>query len=208
MDSASDSQTPPTLLGRMRQTPVDQAAWGEFVERYGRKIFGWCRHWKLQESDAQDVTQAVLLRLAEKMRTFAYDPGRSFRGWLRTLTHHACSDFLEARRRPGQGSGDSKVLEQLQSVEAREDLVKQLEGEWDRELLEEAMARVRLRVETRTWEAFRLLALEGCTGADAAAKLGMKVATVFVARSKVHKMIQKEIRKLDTPDQPGREGSP
>jgi hypothetical protein len=28
----------------------------------------------------------VLVRLAERMRTIAYDPSKSFRGWLRTLT--------------------------------------------------------------------------------------------------------------------------
>ena len=33
-----------------------------------------------QEADAKDVTQMVLVRLAERMRTFAYDPSKSFRG--------------------------------------------------------------------------------------------------------------------------------
>jgi hypothetical protein len=28
----------------------------------------------------------VLVRLAERMGTFAYDPSKSFRGWPRTLT--------------------------------------------------------------------------------------------------------------------------
>jgi RNA polymerase sigma-70 factor (ECF subfamily) len=66
-------------LGRLRHAPADQSAWGEFVDRYGRKIYGWCRHWGLQEPDAEDVTQDVLLKLAEKMRTFAYDASDSFR---------------------------------------------------------------------------------------------------------------------------------
>ena len=59
------------------------------------------------------------------------------------------------------------------------------------------MIRVRLRVQPHTWEAFRLLALEGVSGADAAQKLGLKVATVFVARSKVHKLLKDEVRRLD-----------
>src|SRR5437899_6570468 len=93
MDAASLSLTSPTLLGRLRHAPTDQEAWSEFVDRYGPKIYAWCRQWGLQEADAEDVTQAVLLRLAERMRDFAYDVGKSFRGWLRTLTHHALSDF-------------------------------------------------------------------------------------------------------------------
>jgi RNA polymerase sigma-70 factor (ECF subfamily) len=143
----------------------------------------------------------VLARLADKMRAFAYDPTRSFRGWLRTIAHHAWSDFISDRRRAGLGSGDTDVLDRLHSVEARDDLARQLDEECERDLLEEAMVRVRLRVEPRTWDAFRLLALDGRTGAEAAAQLGMKVATVFVARSKVQRMIQEEARKLDIPDQ-------
>jgi RNA polymerase sigma factor (sigma-70 family) len=193
--------TSPTLLGRLGRVPADQAAWGEFAERYGRKIYGWCRHWQLQEADAEDVTQQVLLKLAHKMRTFTYDPTKSFRAWLKTVTHHAWRDFVEGRDRPGAGSGDTRIQEALQTVQAREGLVSELDEEFTRDLLEEAMARVRLRVQPHTWQAFHLLAIEGRSGAEAAEQLGMKVATVFVARSKVQKMIQEEVRKLEGRDQ-------
>jgi RNA polymerase sigma-70 factor (ECF subfamily) len=208
MESASGPPTSPTLLGRLRQAPTDQAAWAEFVARYGRTIYGWCRQRRLQEADAQDVTQDVLLRLAAKLRTFAYDPTRSFRGWLRTLTQHAWHDFVQARRRPGAGPGDPLTLAELDTIEARDDLARQLAEEFDAELLAEAMARVQLRVQAHTWEAFRLLAVEGLSGAEAAARLGMKVATVFVARSKVQKMIQDEVRKLEGPAEGAEEGQP
>ena len=181
--SKSDGATSPTLLSRLRHSPSDQAAWDEFVERYSPRIYGWCRRWNLQEADAQDVTQDVLLRLADKMRTFVYDPSGSFRGWLKTLAHHAWHDFVKKRERAGPGSGDSSILDKLDAVEARADLLLRLDEEFDRELLDEAQARVRQRVKPHIWEAFRLLALEGCSGAQAAARLQIKVSAVFVARS-------------------------
>ena len=192
-----DGPTSPTLLGRLGRVPTDQAAWAEFAERYGRKIYGWCRQWNLQQADAEDVTQQVLLKLAVAMRTFTYDPSKSFRAWLKTVTHHAWRDFADGRGRPGAGSGDTAVLEQLQTVQARDDLVGELDGEFDRDLLDEAMARVRVRVQPHTWQAFHLLTVEGLSGAEAAARLGIKVATAFVARSKVQKMIQAEVRRLE-----------
>ena len=63
------SRTSVTLLGRLRQDPKDQAAWNDFVARYEPRILQWCRGWGLQESDAQDVTQDVLLKLNGLMAT-------------------------------------------------------------------------------------------------------------------------------------------
>ncbi len=197
MGSPSDSQTSPTLLGRLRRDPTDQAAWGEFVDRYGRKIYAWCRQWHLQDADAQDVTQMVLVRMAQRLATFTYDPGRSFRGWLRTLTQHAWSDFLKKRERAGRGSGDRQVEVLLESVQACDSLLAALEEPFDRELLDEAMARVRLRVAPQSWEAFRLTALEEQSGAEAARRLGMQVAAVFKAKSRVQKMLQEEVARLE-----------
>src|SRR6516164_4636687 len=116
------------MLAKLRQDPTDQAAWSEFVRRYGPWIYRWCRQWRLPEADAQDVTQNVLLVLAKQMRTFDYDTALRFRGW------------------PGRGSGDSAVLELLQNVAAGDDLAKQIQEGFDREFLQEAMERVQARV--------------------------------------------------------------
>lgn len=197
MSDNSIGRTSASLLGRLKHSAVDQEAWAEFVRRYGAQIYQWCRRWKLQEADAQDVAQLVLVKVAEKMRTFSYDPERSFRAYLKTLTHYAWCDFLESRNRSGLGAGGIQSLKVLQSVEARDDLVKQLSAEFDQELLEEAMGQVQQRVEPRTWEAFRLTAMQGMSGADVARQLNMKVATVFKAKSKVLKMLQEEISKSE-----------
>src|SRR6478609_7311695 len=122
MGNPADSGTRVSLLGRLRRDPTNQAAWGEFVDQYGPKIMGWCARWRLQEAEAQDVTQNVLLKLSEKLRVFSYDPSRSFRAWLKTVAQHACSDFVQSRQRPGLGSGDSQVGLLLANAEARDDL--------------------------------------------------------------------------------------
>jgi RNA polymerase sigma factor (sigma-70 family) len=197
MPQDHSSRTSVTLLGRLRRDPNDQPAWNDFVARYRPQILRWCRRWRLQESDAEDVTQVVLLKLNGLMTTFVYDPSKSFRGWLKTLTHHAWRDLVADRRRVGLGSGDSAMREFFESLEAGDDLVRHLEEEFRRELMDRAMLVVRPRVAPRTWDAFRLTALEGCSGAAAAAQLEMKVAHLYVAKSEVKKMIQDEIRKLE-----------
>jgi RNA polymerase sigma factor (sigma-70 family) len=190
-------QTSASLLQRVGGAADDQGAWKEFVARYGPKILDWCRHWQLQESDAQDVTQEVLLQLVAKLRHFQYDPSRSFRAWLKTLVHHAWQDFLQRRARPGLGSGDSRVWDNLTSVEARDDLDRHLAELYDREVLDEAMTRVQRRVAPHTWEAFRLLTFEGLSGPEVAPRVGLQVTMVYVAKSKVQKMLRAEIDQLE-----------
>src|SRR5262249_35132192 len=148
---------------------ADPGAWREFVRLYGPLLMGWCRRWGLQDADADDVTQTVLLKLAGRLRTFEYDPTRRFRGYLRAVAQNAWGDLLSARRRAVPGSGDSAVEDALASAPARDDLAAWLEAAYDQELLDLASERVRARVEPQTWGAFRLTALEGRSGAEAAA---------------------------------------
>ena len=135
------------------------------------KIYSWSRAWQLQDADAQDVTQAVLAKLAIQMRRFAYNPAQSFRGWLRTLVKNACRDYMADRRRSigAVARGETDQAELIQTALAREDLARRLEEEFDLELLEEAERRVRQRVAPHTWEAYRLTAIEGLSGTEAAA---------------------------------------
>ena len=189
--------TDATLLTRLRQDPSEQAGWDEFVERYGRHIYRWCRQWNLQDADAEDVTQDILVKLTQNLRAFAYDPSRSFRGWLKTLAHHAWRNFEESRRRARRAADDSQAQELMLTLEAREDLAQKLEEAFDLELLEAAKVRVRLRVAPHTWEAFRLLALAGLPVAEVAARVHLQVAMVYVAKSKVQKMLREEIGKLE-----------
>ncbi len=186
------------LLTQLRQDPSDQAGWDEFVDRYGRHIFRWCRQWKLQEADAEDVTQNILMKLSQSLRSFAYDPSRSFRGWLKTVAYHAWRDFEDNRRRGRSAAGDSQAEERILALEARDDLVRKLEEAFDLELLEAAKARVRFRVAPHTWEAFRLVALEGLPVTEVAARLNLQVTLVYIAKSRVQKMLREEIGTLDT----------
>ena len=195
MSDAGSSVTSLTLLGRLRRDSGDQEAWGTFVDRYGPRVYGWCRRWGVQEADACDLTQNVLLDLARQMGTFEYRPDGTFRGWLKTVAYRVWCDFLSDKRRIPTSAGDA--LNSLAAPEAASDFVKQLDEECERELLDAAMSHVRPRVHPHTWEAFVLTAIEERSGAEVAERLNMKVGAVWVARSKVKKMLQDEVRRLD-----------
>ena len=191
------SLTSASLLGRVCCAQTDQAAWAEFIQRYGPHIYGWCQQCKLQEADAEDVTQTVLAKLFRRLRRFEYDPDLSFRGWLRKVTQDSLSDFFRSRQRKEVAEGGSRVTPLIESAVAREQLKQQLESLFDLELLEEAMARVQKRVTPARWEAYRMTSIEGLSGVQVAADLGMKVAVVYSAKSKIQRMIKQEITILE-----------
>ena len=141
MHAHPTTRTRASLLGRLRGDVVDPDDWAAFFHCYWPLVHTWCRSWGLQEADAQDVAQDVLTRLASRMRTFEYDPSRSFRAYVKTLAQFTWRDLLEARRRAGPGgSGDSDVLERLENVAARDDLDARLADAFHQELLGEASA--------------------------------------------------------------------
>jgi RNA polymerase sigma-70 factor (ECF subfamily) len=197
MTESTGRSTRVSILMALRNDPGDQSAWSAFVDRYGPQIHAWCLRRKLQEADAQDVTQMVLVKLVRHLPNFTYDPSRSFRGWLRTLTAHTWSDFIGDQVRGVRGSADAVVAEMLNTVQARADLVRQIEETYDQELLELAKAEVSRRVEPHTWEAFRLTAIEGVAGEEVAARLGIRVATVYRARHVVQTKLRATLAALD-----------
>jgi RNA polymerase sigma-70 factor (ECF subfamily) len=205
MDSRSeefnDSDTSLSLIMRLKHVPEDGEAWNRFVARYGSRILGWCRAWGVQNADALDLSQTVLCQLYEKFRSFEYDPSKSFRGWLRTLTRHAWRDSIR-KKRPLPTGGDPQIQALIERLEAREDLVKRVQREFDLEMLEVAQRRVRARVGAKTWEAYRLLAVELLSGREVAERLGMNIASVYMARHNVKEMIKEELKVLSSGKRP------
>lgn len=192
----STSKTSVSLLRRIRRNEGDPQAWDEFVDRYGRRIYEWCLHRKLQPADAEDVTQNVLTKLAVRLETFEYNPDLTFRGWLRRITENSLVDFF--RERQSRGGGKNQSIEHLNDTAARANLAERLEAAFDLELFEEAKARVRRRVDNRRWLAWEMTAVKNEPGERVAAELDMKIPTVYSSRYQVQKMIADEVQGLET----------
>lgn len=196
-DRTHSSFTSQTLLGRVRDLS-DQQAWDEFVQTYAPRIFSWCKRNSLQDQDASDVTQDVLMKLVSAMEQFEYLPSRgTFRGWLKTVTTNAVRDL--ARRRSSTeltGPGADEWLGRLTEPDSIDALTQRIEEGYRQELLTEAESRVSLRVKPTTWEAYRLSA-NGMSAPDVAQKLGIKVADVYVAKSRTLKLLKETIEQLE-----------
>jgi DNA-directed RNA polymerase specialized sigma24 family protein len=94
------SSTSVSLIERLRDGGAGDA-WARFVRLYTPMLLRWARRWGLQEADAADLTQDVLLLLVRKLPEFEYDARRSFRAWLFTLFAPSLLGRLHSHRRSG-----------------------------------------------------------------------------------------------------------
>lgn len=194
---ADPFQTSVTLIHRLQQNPDDSQAWKDFTEKYAPLIRLWSRQWKLQEADAEDLLQNVLLEISRNKQLAQFRQEGRFRYWLKTIVYRSWCDLLKRLQRPGGGSGDSQVLQLLHNVAARDDLLNRLDREYRRELLELAMTEVKSRVQPSTFEAWRMMSLDNASGAETSNSLNMTTGAVFVAKSRVDRLMSEVVRRLD-----------
>jgi RNA polymerase sigma-70 factor (ECF subfamily) len=179
-------QTPVSLLERLRR-PADPAAWERFVDLVTPLLYRWARRAGLQESDAADLVQDVLVVLVEKLPEFRYDPRHSFRAWLHTV---ALNRWRNRRRRPEpDGLGDGGRAE-LVSPDAGAAFA---EAEYRRHLLGRALRLVRGDFQPGTWQAFWEHVVRDRPAAEVAAELGLRVDSVYAAKSRVLRRLRQEL---------------
>jgi len=189
--------TRPSLLIRLRDLQ-DRQAWAQFVELYAPLIYGYARKRGLQDADAADLTQVCLRQVAAHVGSLEYDPSRgTFRGWLFTIVRNRLHDFRNRPRQLHQGSGDSRMQQFLETQPAPQP---DETGEWDREyrrgLLAWAAEQVRPEVQEATWQAFWQTAVECKPGKEVASSLGLTVAAVYLAKSRVMARLRALIREV------------
>jgi RNA polymerase sigma-70 factor (ECF subfamily) len=198
--------TRPSLLVRIRD-PRDGQAWAQFVEVYAPLIYGFARKHGLQDADAADLTQEVLRVLPAAAQRLDYDPARgSFRGWLFTVVRNKLRNFTERQRQP-RGTGDTEMQHRLAEQPGRnEDPTKAWDQAYQRRVFTWAAEQVRGSVTEATWQAFWQTAVEGKGGKEAAASLGMTVAAVYLAKSRVMARLKEQVRELTEENQPSSGG--
>ena len=165
----------------------DHEAWVEFVTLYEPVIYRSLRQHGLQDADARDVMQELLLAVSRSIDR--WEPGRqrgSFRGWLRRVVRNLVINWLKARQRQTAAAGGCDLQAMLDVLPAADDPASiEFDHELRRALFHRAGQQVRGEVQRQTWDAFWETAVVGTSPAEAAAKLGMAVGAVRVAKCRV-----------------------
>jgi RNA polymerase sigma-70 factor (ECF subfamily) len=183
--------TSTSLLERLRQ-PNERQAWDRFVALYTPMLYRWARGQKLQEADASDLVQDVLVVLLRKLPEFRYDHHKSFRGWLRTVTLNRWRD--RQRRRAGRRLQENDAAENL--LLAPDAAAVFAETEYRVYLVRRALELMRAEFQPTTWRACWEHVVSGKTAATVAAELGVSPGAVYVAKSRVLARLRQELKDL------------
>jgi RNA polymerase sigma-70 factor (ECF subfamily) len=187
------AETSTSLLDQLRLASAEEA-WVRLVDLYGPLIRGWLRKHGLPQQDADDLVQEVLTVVIRKVPAFERQPrAGAFRKWLRTITVNCLRDFWRSRRNRPAATGNSDfqaMLDQLDDPES--DLSKVWEAEHNQHVTQKLLEIIRPSFEPRTWEAFRLVTLDGQDANSVAESLGMSTNAVFIAKSRVLSRLRQE----------------
>lgn len=188
-------ETRASLLLRLR-ADGDATAWADFVAIYEPVIYRIARSRGLQDADAREVTQDVLLAVSGAIHRFDLNRETRFSGWLAQITRNATIDRI--RRQRERGSGLSDMVRTLHQIpESADDPSELFDLERRRELFRWAGRRVRERVSDQSWQAFWLTAVDSLAAPVVATRLGMTVGAVYVARCRVLAKIKAVVAEVD-----------
>jgi RNA polymerase sigma-70 factor (ECF subfamily) len=188
-----------SLLVRLRNAQ-DEAAWAEFVQLYVPLLYRFLRRKGLQDADVADLSQEVLGAVAGAVRRLEYDPRKgAFRSWLFTIVRRRLSNWRDRQATQTRGSGDSAVHQLLEQSAADADVESEWETEWQRRVFAWACEQVRPQVRGNAWQAFWQTAVEGRSGKEVAADLGISVSAVYLARSRVFARLRKLVASVEEP---------
>ena len=187
-----------SLLVQIR-SPANRAAWDRFALIYRPVIYRLARRRGLQDADAQDLAQRVLIAVASAVGRWekSADESVRFRHWLRRVARNAIVNAL-ARQPPDRAAGGSSahdlLAEQPDADPAADDLI---ELEYRRELYRRAARQVRADVEPDTWRAFEMTVVESRAIEESAAELGKPVGTIYAARSRIVRRLRTAVQELE-----------
>ncbi len=201
-----------SLLTRLKDWE-DQEGWRRFFDTYWKLIYGTAIKAGLSHAEAEDVVQETVVAVARKMESFKYDPALgSFKGWLLNLTRWRIGDQFRKRgvewKPPAPSSGEkpptpsSDETSRTSTVERIPDeaslkLDAIWEEEWQKNLWDAAIARVKLKVSGKQYQMFDLYVLKDWSVADVVSTLGVTEFQVYKAKSRIARLIKREVKYLE-----------
>ena len=149
-------------------------------------------------SQADDVTQEVMLVLMRELPVFQRQRIGSFRSWLRQITVNQLRIAArKSKKFTSTGSHDEGIVDQVELLADPASIAsKKWDEEYERVVFLRLIDLVKPNVAEKMWQAFERYALQDQLPAKVAEDLGMSLNSVLLAKSRVLKQLRNEAKGL------------
>lgn len=173
----------------------DFAAWEQFSRIYGPVVYRVARRNGLQDADAHDVVQQVMIAVSKALPKWERrDEKTRFRHWLLRIARNTIINLL-TRRPMDVAIGGLDILG-ADVAERESDFDLQVDTEYRRQLFRLAAEQVRAQSDETTWQAFAMTTIEGVSVFETSVKLERTEAVVYASRSRIMRRLRDAVQKL------------
>jgi RNA polymerase sigma factor (sigma-70 family) len=192
-----------SLLSRLKHWD-DDGSWRDFFNTYWKLIYAVAVKAGLTHTEAQDVVQETVLAVARSIGRFQYDPAIcSFKSWLMQVTRSKIANQFHKRQKHSSspepvtetGRG-TPLLERLPDPTAQA-LDSVWEAEWQKNLMDAAIQKVKRRVPIEHYQIFDFYVLKKWPARKVAQTLSISVGRVYLAGHRLSRLIKKEVELLE-----------
>lgn len=187
-----------TLLARLKQTDSDQA-WHEFETIYRGFITSLILRMGINADDAEDISQAVLTKVWQKIEDFEYNQNKGkFHNWLAAMTRNTVKDFFRSRKNFITGRDAVEYREHYLHIEEQvlPDIERLAREEWVLHITNLAWENIKENIYETKRQVFKLVSEEVPTK-DIAQVLGISEASVRVYKAEVFELMRTEIARIN-----------
>ena len=175
----------------------DEVSWQEFYDRYSPVVFQAGGSYGLTTDECKDLLQNVMLKFFQHDLVMKYDSKRArFRTYFNQILCSCICDYRRQKKQLSPEIGTEKLPELPVPAEADEMFL----DEWRRQMLQEALDRLRNQVKPETFLAFQLTALQGKSAKETADFLKTDVNMVYVAKSRCLARLREIVAEINRDD--------
>lgn len=189
-----------TLLARLHD-PADRQAWEQFSCIYEPLVYRVASRKGLQDADARDVAQQVMLAVSKAAQDWTQGNTRGrFRGWLSRVTTNATINMLQREGRH-RAPGSTDVWELLQQQADESEVTQIWQQERKLELFRYAAKQVSPKFSSENWQAFWRTAIDNESIENVAKKMNKSVGAIYAARSRIMANIRKVVEQIEAEEE-------
>ena len=198
MSEENYNPTRVTLLARLKKTENNEA-WLEFENIYRGFILSLIVRMGINQEDAEDISQAVLTKVWQKIEDFEYNQNKGkFHNWLAAMTRNTVRDFFRTKKNFITGRDSVEYQEQYLDIEKQvlPDIENLAREEWILHITNLAWDNIKNDIYETKQAVFKMVSKE-IPNKEIAQKLGISEASVRVYKAEVFEKMRTEINRLN-----------